>query len=215
MDQFERRFKAYFTFHPVTTVILIINTIMALLVLFSGGFTLENLISWGGLVPPLVTELGHYYRILTAMALHGSILHVLMNGYVLYYIGGHLERLIGPKRYAVVYVVSGVLSSLFVVFFGQPNVVTVGASGAIFGVMGFLLVLTFTKPTWFPLSIAKSIRNLALINLVITFLIPNISILGHLGGIIGGALLALILTPDEPEYLKRYIVENNERYYQA
>jgi len=215
MDQFERRFKAYFTFHPVTTVILIINTIMALLVLFSGGFTLENLISWGGLVPPLVTELGHYYRILTAMALHGSILHVLMNGYVLYYIGGHLERLIGPKRYAVVYVVSGVLSSLFVVFFGQPNVVTVGASGAIFGVMGFLLILTFRKPTWFPPSIAKSIKNLTLINLVITFLIPNISILGHLGGIVGGALLAFILTPDEPDYLKRYIIENNERYYQA
>lgn len=215
MDQFERRFKAYFTFHPVTTVILIINTIMALLVLFSGGFTLQNLISWGGLVPPLVTELGQFYRILTAMALHGSILHVLMNGYVLYYIGGHLERLIGPKRYAIVYLASGILSSLFVVFFGQPNVVTVGASGAIFGVMGFLLILTFRKPTWFPPSIAKSIKNLTLINLVITFLIPNISILGHLGGIVGGALLAFILTPDEPDYLKRYIIENNERYYQA
>ncbi len=215
MDQFERRFKAYFTFHPVTTVILIINTIMALLVLFSGGFTLQNLISWGGLVPPLVTELGQYYRMLTAMALHGSILHVLMNGYVLYYIGGHLERLIGPKRYAIVYLASGILSSLFVVFFGQPNVVTVGASGAIFGVMGFLLILTFRKPTWFPPSIAKSIKNLTLINLVITFLIPNISILGHLGGIVGGALLAFILTPDEPDYLKRYIIENNERYYQA
>jgi rhomboid protease GluP len=215
MDQFQSRFKAYFTFHPVTTVILIINTLMALLVLFSGGFTLDNLISWGGLVPPLVTELGHYYRILTAMALHGSILHVLMNCYVLYYIGGHLERLIGPKRYAVVYLASGILSSLFVVFFGQPNVVTVGASGAIFGVMGFLLILTFRKPTWFPPSIAKSIRNLTLLNLVITFLIPNISILGHLGGVIGGALLALMLTPDEPDYLKRFIVENNERYYQA
>ncbi len=215
MDQFERRFKAYFTFHPVTTVILIINLVMALLVLFSGGFSLQNLIAWGGLVPPMVTELGDYYRILTAMALHGSILHVLMNCYVLYYIGGHLERLIGPKRYALVYLVSGILSSLFVVFFGAPNVVTVGASGAIFGVMGFLLVLTFKKPAWFPPQIAKSIRSLTLINLVITFLIPNISILGHLGGVISGALLALILTPEEPDYLKHYIVENNERYYQA
>lgn len=215
MQTWNERFRQYFTFHPVTTVILIINAVMALLVLFSGGFSVLNLISWGGLVPPLVTQAKEYYRILTAMALHGSILHVLMNCYVLYYIGGHLERLIGPFRYGVVYLVSGIVSSLFVVFFGNPMVVTVGASGAIFGVMGFLLVLTFTKPMWFPMYLAKSIRSLTAINLVITFLVPNISILGHLGGVVSGALLAFILTPDEPDFLKRFVVENNETFYQA
>lgn len=205
-------FKEYYKNHPVTSIIIIINLVMGIVVMFSGGFTIENLISWGAILPPLITEQGEYYRIITAMALHGSVLHFLMNSYVLFYIGGHLERFIGPKRYLLVYMVAGIVSSLFVVFFGAPNVVTIGASGAIFGVMGGLFMLTIKKASWFHPQAIRSIRNLMLINLIFTFVIPNISIPGHLGGLVAGVLLFFVITPDEPHYTRYMVPGARDQY---
>lgn len=207
-------FKEYYKNHPVTSIIIIINLVMGFLVMFSGGFSIPNLISWGAIVPPLITEQGEYYRIVAAMALHGSILHLLMNSYVLFYIGGHLEKLLGPKKYLLVYLVSGIISSLFVVYFGEPNVVTIGASGAIFGVMGGLFMLTIKKASWFHPQTIRSIRNLMVINLIFTFVIPNISVLGHLGGLIAGVLLFFVITPDEP-YFTRYMVPGARDQYMS
>ena len=205
-------FKEYYKNHPVTSIIIIINLLMALLVMFTGGFTLNNLISWGAILPPLITEDGEYYRILTAMALHGSVLHFAMNSYVLFYIGGHLERLIGPMKYLFVYLVAGIVSSLFVVYLGENNIVTIGASGAIFGVMGGLFMLTIKRANWFHPQTVRSIRNLMLINLVFTFIIPNISVLGHLGGLIAGVLLFFVITPEEPYFTKYMVPEARDNY---
>jgi len=204
--------KEYYKNHPVTSIIVIINLVMAILVMFSGGFSIANLISWGAIVPPLITEQKEYYRILTAMALHGSVIHFLMNSYVLFYIGGHLERFIGPIKYLIVYLVAGIISSLFVVFFGASNVVTIGASGAIFGVMGGLFMLTIKKASWFHPQAIRSIRNLMLINLVFTFIIPNISIPGHLGGLVAGVLLFFVITPDEPHFTRYMVPDARDQY---
>jgi len=201
-----KKLKIYYLFHPVTSTIIIINLSMTILVFFSGGFTSMNLVSWGALVPYNVLELNEYHRILTATFLHGSIFHFLMNAYVLYYIGGNLERLLGPKKYLTIYLLSGIVSSLFVVFLADPFIPTIGASGSIFGVMGALFILTLKKNTWFPPRVISSIRNLILINLGFTFLVPNISVPGHLGGLVAGLLISLLLIPDKPHYLK-YLVD--------
>jgi rhomboid protease GluP len=195
------RFQEFYTYHPVTFVILALNTIMMLFVMFDGGFNVENLIGWGAIYPPFVKD-GQYYRLLTATALHGSIIHYFFNSYVLYFLGTNMEKMIGPLKFGFVYVISGLISSVAVVYLGEQNIVTIGASGAIFGIMGGILMLSIRKKSWFNPRGIQSIRTLVVINLIFTFTIPNISIPGHIGGLVAGILLFLLISPDKPYYLK-------------
>jgi rhomboid protease GluP len=185
--------KTYYQYHPLTATIILINVMMGFVVLFSGGFTTLNLISWGALFPPLIQLQGEWYRLLTSMLLHGSLVHLLLNMYALYFIGGFMERLLGTYKYLMFYVIAGLTASLLVYFLGNPMTVTIGASGAIFGLMGGLLALTFLKPLLLPPATTNNIRFIALINIIFTFTIPNISIYGHLGGLLSGILLTFIL----------------------
>ena len=192
--------KNYIRHKPINSLLIGINTVFLFVTLFSGGFDLVNLVNLGALFPPLVTENSEYFRLITAMFLHANIFHFLMNMYVLYYLGGHMEQLIGPRKYLLAYMASGIVSSLAVTYLGSDNVVTVGASGAIFGIMGGLLLLTFVRKEWFSPQTIRSIRNLMGLNLVLTFVIADISILGHLGGLITGLLLFYFIAPEKPYY---------------
>jgi rhomboid protease GluP len=214
--QQKNKFREYYKFHPVTTIILAINLVMAIILIVTGGFDTENLVKFGALVPILVTEEGEYYRIITAMFLHGGFLHLLSNSFVLYYIGAYMERLVGPKKYLLIYMISGIISSLFVLFLASDLSVTIGASGAIFGVIGGLLVLTFLRKEWFSDHSIRTIRQLIIINVVITFLLPTISIPGHMGGLIAGILIGYLMAPKSPYYYKnRKSVNKDNTIYQA
>lgn len=190
--------QAYYERHKVTATLILINVMMGLVVLGSGGFTINNLISWGALNPYYVRVEGDWYRIVTSMLLHGSLFHLLMNMYVLYYIGGFMERILGPLKYTLMYVLAGVFASLLVVFVGNINAVTVGASGSIFGIMGGLFLMTYVKSSWLDPQTIKSIRFITGLNLVLTILIPSISVEGHLGGLIAGLILFYVLVDKEP-----------------
>ena len=215
-SQHKNKFKEYYKFHPVTTIILVINLVMAVLLIVTGGFDTDNLVRLGALKPILVFERNEYYRIVIAMFLHGGFIHLLSNSFVLYYIGAYMERLVGPKKYLLIYMISGIISSLFVLFFAEELSVTIGASGAIFGVMGGLLVLTFLRKEWFSDHATRTIRQLIIINVVITFLLPTISIPGHMGGLIAGILLGYLIAPKSPYYYKnRKSVNKDNTIYQA
>lgn len=204
MNTISAKIKAFYARHPVTSTLLLINTVMLFVILFMGGFTWQNLIRLGGLVPLLISENQEYYRLLTPMFLHGSIFHFLANSYFLVYFGGFVEKLLGSRRYAFIYFVSGLGSSLLVWWLGDPITVTIGASGSLFGILGALLILTFIRTHWFTHAGMRQIRYLAIINLIFTFLFPNISIYGHLGGFISGIILIIIATPDVPHFYHRY-----------
>ena len=118
-SQHKNKFKEYYKFHPVTTIILVINLVMAVLLIVTGGFDTDNLVRFGALKPILVFERNEYYRIVIAMFLHGGFIHLLSNSFVLYYIGAYMERLVGPKKYLLIYMISGIISSLFVLFFAE------------------------------------------------------------------------------------------------
>jgi len=186
---------------------------MTIIVLIDQNFSIETLVKYGALNPILVTQFNEYYRLITVMFLHGSILHFAMNSIALYYLGGQMESILGPKKYALLYFVSGLGSSLLVVFLGAANQVTVGASGAIFGIMGGMLMLTFTRSKWFNANAIRSIRQMVVINLGITFLIPNISVAGHLGGLLTGIILFYFITPEIPYFIEKRgnIYYENER----
>jgi membrane associated rhomboid family serine protease len=132
---------------------------------------------------------GQYWRLLTAAFLHYGPFHLLMNMLALWWFGTLLEQRIGSGKFLLLYVVSGLAGSAGALI-ASPLDPTVGASGAIFGILGAGLVLERQRDYVF----GGSALGIIVINLVLTVSIANISIGGHIGGLIGGAACALALT---------------------
>lgn len=141
-----------------------------------------------GLFGPAVAD-GEVYRILTGGFLHAGPIHLLFNMFALYVLGTMLEPAIGTTRFVFIYLAS-LLAGSFGALLLSPNDVTVGASGAIFGIFGAAFIIARGRGLE---QIASEIGMLLLINLALTFGIPGISIGGHLGGLAGGVLCALVI----------------------
>ena len=176
----------------VTKILIGINVLVFMLNLAQGSSLTQvsgSLFVRGALYVPGGLDQGEWYRLITAAFLHASIIHLGMNMLVLWFIGGPVEQAIGRGRFLAVYIVSGLAGSAGAIIF-SPNVVTVGASGAIFGILGAALVLEAQR----SYVLGGQALGLIAVNLVFTFAIPNISIGGHVGGLIGGALSMLALS---------------------
>src|SRR5437588_3535820 len=132
---------------------------------------------------------GEWWRLITAAFLHYGPFHLLMNMLALYWFGSLLEQRIGSGRFLMLYLVSGLAGSAGALLW-SPLVPTVRASRAIFGILGAGLVLERQRDYVF----GGSALGIIVINLVLTFSIANISIGGHIGGLIGGAACALAMT---------------------
>ena len=180
---------------PALTYILIaLNTIVALGVMSGGadaaggGLRASPLTLDGALFGPAVAD-GEVWRLVTSGFLHSGLLHLGFNMFILWQLGAMMEPAIGRLRFGIIYFVS-MLCGSFGALLLSPNALTVGASGAVFGLMSSAVVVMRSRgidpmasglPMWIGL------------NLAITFVIPGISIGGHLGGLIGGALAALVM----------------------
>ena len=140
------------------------------------------------LYPPAVGA-GEWWRLITGGFLHAGAFHIGMNMFVLYMIGGSLEPAIGRVRFVTVYAVGLVGGALGVVLV-DPQGLTVGASGAIFGLFGLLAVYELSRGIN-PLQ--SGLGPVLLLNLVFTFTIPNISVGGHVGGLLAGGLAGAVL----------------------
>ena len=173
----------------VTKILIGINALVFLINLAQGSSLTQvsgSLFVKGALYVPGGLDQGEWYRLITSAFLHASIIHLGMNMLVLWFIGAQVEQAIGRGRFLAIYIVSGLAGSAGAVIF-SPNVVTVGASGAIFGILGAALVLEAQGSK----VLGGQAFGLIAINLIFTFAIPNISIGGHVGGLIGGALSML------------------------
>jgi membrane associated rhomboid family serine protease len=173
----------------VTKILIGINVLVFLINLAQGSSLTQvsgSLFVRGALYVPGGLDQGEWWRLITAAFLHASIIHLGMNMLVLWFIGAPVEQAIGRGRFLTIYLVSGLAGSAGAVIF-SPNVVTVGASGAIFGILGAALVLELQGSK----VLGGQAFGLIAINLVFTFAIPNISVGGHVGGLIGGALSML------------------------
>ncbi len=131
---------------------------------------------------------GEWYRLVTGGFLHGSLLHIGFNMYILYVLGRQLEGSIGKGAFAAVYGTSLLAGSLGVMIL-EPDALTVGASGAVFGMFGYAVVGQLNRGIN-PMQ--TGLGGIVVINLLFTFLVPGISIGGHLGGLIGGFLAGLL-----------------------
>jgi membrane associated rhomboid family serine protease len=150
-----------------------------------GGSTLIN----DGSVSRLTIEQGDYWRLLTAGFLHSGFLHLLFNMFALYVLGTLLEPAIGMPRFLGVYF-TALLAGSFGALLLSPDQNTVGASGAIFGIFAAAFVIARGRGLE---GVASQIGLILLLNVVFTFSVPGLSIGGHLGGIVGGGLAALLV----------------------
>jgi len=149
------------------------------------------------------------WRFLTAAFLHGPIYHILFNMYALWVVGQYLEPLLGRVRFAVLYVVSAIGGSVGYLLLTSPQLdpasgvltwaPTVGASGAVFGLFGAMLVLNR--------HLGRSSAGIAaviVINGVIGFVYPGIAWQAHLGGLLTGIALAMIITATASQNRRRF-----------
>ncbi len=147
-----------------------------------GGVT-----EWGWIYGPWVAD-GEWYRIITGAFLHGSILHIVLNMFVLWQLGTIIETSIGSIRFGLIYFVSVIWGSAGALV-ADPLIPTVGASGGVFGLFAALLILQWRMQG----AISPDLGLFLILNLVITFTVPGISVGGHVGGLVGGGLAVLVL----------------------
>lgn len=134
---------------------------------------------------------GEYWRLVTGGFLHGGFLHIAFNMYLLWMLGQMLESALGSLRFTLLYFAALLAGSAGALVL-DPHVLTVGASGAVFGLMGAtFLMMRARGHDPFAGGALGSIGGLIVINLVFSFVLSGISVGGHIGGLVGGGLVAL------------------------
>ena len=162
---------------------------ISLLVVYVFQFLLGDiLIANFALFAPSVAN-GQWWLLITAGFLHGSIIHLLFNVYILWVLGSQLEIIVGKTKFLVIYFVSLLGGSLASYLFSPFGSYSIGASGAIFGLMGAMLVVGRKC----NLDISQ-IKTLVVINVVIGFVLSGIDWRAHLGGLAVGGITAFVVT---------------------
>lgn len=186
----------------VTLGLIAVNVVVFVLILLSGGggsrlvdlFALLPESAWtldASGSPYVVTGVadGAWWQLVTSMFTHVQLWHIGFNMVALYILGPQLEMLLGRWRYLALYLLSGLSGSAFVFWLSDSSSQTVGASGALFGLMAALLVVAYKVR-----GDVQSLLTLVAINVVITVVGAGyISWQGHLGGFVGGLVLAGVL----------------------
>ena len=176
----------------VVPALIVINVAAFALTALQAGSIVDNsrsaLFQDGALVPAYVSA-GEWWRLLTSGFLHfgnyggfGPV-HLLFNMFALWVIGRDLELVLGRARFLAVYLLSLLGGSTAVMLFGDTGAGVAGASGAVYGLFGGIAVVVFKaklNPT--------PVLTLLAINIVLSVTLPGISLLGHVGGLIVGAL---------------------------
>lgn len=184
----------------VTSTLLIMNVLIFGMMLLQGVDPMrpatESLLQWGANYGPRTTQ-SEPWRLLTSMFLHIGVLHLLFNMVALWNVGRLLEGLIGSPGFVVLYLLSGLAGSLASVLW-NPQVVSAGASGAIFGLFGGLLAFLVRHREAASHGFLAALRTNTLAflgyNLLFGMLQEGIDMAAHLGGLVGGGLCGIMLT---------------------
>lgn len=196
---------------PITIGLIVLNLLSFVIMLAIGGWHTDvDLITHGALAPEYVRE-GEWWRIFTGAFMHAGYVHLIVNMIALFQLGEVLESMLGPIGMLKIYFGAMLGSGLVVTIVGGAEP-TVGASGAIYGLFGALLAMGMRLGS--PgRALVWSLFPVLIINLILTFVVPNISIAGHIGGLLSGFGLAWWLrlerylprrdtsagTPEQPE----------------
>lgn len=188
-----RKFSEVFSPKKIifTKIIMLICIFMYFVVAIYGGNFIDfdaNLLAYLG---------GSYFggeiwRVVTSSFLHAGLIHLMVNMYSLYIIGPQVETFIGKWKFVFIYLVSAICGGLMSMVFIEPNVVSIGASGAIFGLMGALLYFGYHYRLYLSDAMKGQIIPVIVINLIMGYFL-GFDNAAHIGGLIGGYLAAMAI----------------------
>ena len=187
-------FREYMQSYPAVTYLMLSMMLVFVLVLFP-AFPGSFLFYYGSGVNLYIAD-GQWWRLVSPIFLHSTFTHLLFNGFSLAVFGPALESFLGSLRFAIFFLMTGILANICT-FFATPLTYNhVGASGAIFGLLGFYLYLSLSNKLNIPNNEKHTIYTLTGIAVIMTFIQPQINVVGHISGLLIGILTA-------PLYLKK------------
>lgn len=198
--EFQARLKSFAPVPWATYGLVAINVLVWIVTVALGaglaGAPADRLLAWGGNAASEVQR-GEGWRLLTATFLHSGLMHVAMNMLGLASAGMTVERIYGHRQFLLLYLGSGLLGSALSLHFSAQHAVAVGASGAVFGITGALLVGMYQHRRQLPKAFGKqtlsSLGFFIIYALMQGFAKPGIDNAAHVGGLVGGCLLAYVL----------------------
>ena len=200
-------FKQY----KITYSLIAINILGYLLSAFLSksliDMDMEVLVNMGALYGPITVLDGEWWRLLSAMFLHGGMTHLLMNMFSLYLIGRGVEQYFNTIGYLSIYLFSGLLGGL-VSLYMHPASVGVGASGAIFGIFGAMAGFFLAHREKIEAHTKAFMKEFAIIigvNLVLGFSIPSVDVSAHIGGLVIGFIGGYVVSKN-PKWVWVYSV---------
>ena len=186
---------------PAVLGLILINLVYFLFEIWAGGSNDPDVLHRAGaLEPDAVVAQAEYWRLGTALFLHAGFLHLAFNLFALYVLGPPLERSIGTIRFLACYLISGLASSGGVVALNEMGLVrnaqVIGASGCIMGVVGaWAGFLLRHRHAPFAKERLANIGLIVVIQIAFDLSTPQISMPSHMGGLVAGFFLGLILAP--------------------
>lgn len=200
-DAFEERLRTLTPTPWALYAVMAVNLAVWVLNLFDGMSPTQpssaELFAWGANSATAVVRDGEYWRLLSATALHGGVLHLGLNMFALWDAGRRVCRWYGNGQFLLLYLAAGLGGSAFSLHFSSQQAVSVGASGAVFGVLGALLVGVYQHRASVPKAMATQLLTsqgvFVLIMLGQGFARPGIDNAAHVGGLVMGAVLAWLL----------------------
>lgn len=185
---------------PIVWAVVLANAAVFLILLFSGGSgDMYTLLKYGAHVESLIVEKGQWWRLLTATYLHANWIHIIFNMYGVLFIGVLCVKMYGDEGFLISYVAAALGGSLASLAMGSGALMSVGASGALFGAVGMLVAFGIRYRGRIP----RRFRNLfgfglvpwVILIFVLGILMRGIDNWAHLGGLVTGLIMGLALKP--------------------
>lgn len=190
-------FRDYLRMYPIASLVLAINLIMYLITSILGGWTEPSygvLYRLGALTDLEMIFHGgtDFWRWISSMFLHFGFGHFFFNCFSIFIFSPPLERLLGSVKFLLLYIGSGIAGNFFTVMF-MSEYFSLGASGAAYGLLGAYLQMLVHKRHLLDFASRRTVQIFLVLGLLYSVLIPNINLLAHLGGLIGGYVLFFLL----------------------
>ena len=191
---------------PFTYLFVGANLGVFLLMWAAGGMSITStdtavLIGFGAKVNNLIDDQQHYWRLITCIFIHIGFAHFVLNNYALWILGQQIEQIYGSSRFVIIYLACGTVGSLASYFF-NAEATSAGASGSIFGLFGTMGAFAFRYRREIPAALRRDIIRriipIIAINLIFGFTVSVIDNAAHIGGLLGGVVLALIVPYKRP-----------------
>lgn len=184
---------------PVTFTILILTSVIFLAIqIFRFGATTssQTIFEFGGMSGIVLKyDPSQLWRLITPIFVHIGWQHFLFNIFAIYVVGQLAEQVWGSRRFLLLYLLSGIMGNIFTLFL-TPNVVAAGASTSIFGVFAAITVAGYFGRNPYLKQMGQSYQAIIVVNLIFNLFMPNVGLVGHVGGLVGGLLSAIFLPTD-------------------